>query len=392
MNAHLPAPVMSLYGQDAPMTDNEVIPDLTGPNISLGAPQTISRTSRAAAASARPSSDLAALGLRSATIGNGTSAMAPQDSANVSSARRFLAGFLALMGKKHVTVAPSSSPPAPSNINPLVQLGGDTSASMDSSPLVVPVELLDSDTLCLAESELQPAIMHRYMASVALLQKRVLVRGLLSHQCCIDLIEREDLGDADLILDVDTAVTFASLAALPSQIDAMLARLTRLSWRYSHTLVVFEAYPTRFKKLRRDLSIAEACQTKKAGSAIRLAFATTVEEAASYARYYGDDAEARDTTQGALWGAREWLDFDEQEGEYDLAGVDGMNAFAASIILSQMRLDDFLDTGPEDRVQYFGPYVGHDRLVRFNEELQMRAQAVELTSSSPSSHEASMSI
>lgn len=39
-----------------------------------------------------------------------------------------------------------------------------------------------------------------------------------------------------------------------------------------------------------------------------------------------------------------------------------MNMFAASIILSQMSLDYFLDTSPQDRVQYFGPYVGHDRL------------------------------
>ena len=78
-----------------------------------------------------------------------------------------------------------------------------------------------------------------------------------------------------------------------------------------------------------------------------------------------------------------------------------MNTFAASIILSQMSLDDFLDTSPEDRVQYFGPYVGHDRLVssmairrsrclstlqaRFNEELEKRARAVQMASSPPGS-------
>lgn len=80
-----------------------------------------------------------------------------------------------------------------------------------------------------------------------------------------------------------------------------------------------------------------------------------------------------------------------------------MNTFAASIILSQMSLGEFLHTSPEDRVQYFGPYIGHDRLVssmamrgsccssalqvRFNEELAKRTSIVQLTSSSPVSNE-----
>ncbi|TFY68590.1 hypothetical protein EVJ58_g926 [Rhodofomes roseus] len=385
-------------------------------NISRGLPSAISRTPRTTAASAHCAEDRDDLRFPGSTSAENTAPVmvAHTQSVNVSSARRSLAEFLALMGKKGMTIAPSSSPPVPgpSNIELRMQSGGETIESLDSSIVVIPAEVLGPDTLCLPESGLRPAAMHRYLASVALLQKRALVRDLSSRECCIDLVEREDLGDADLILDSDTAVAFASLAALPSQVDSMLARLTRLSWRYSHILMVFEAYPNSLsfksdlgsprpvpypffaavikavKKLRRDLSIAEACQTKKAGSAIRFAFATSVEEAALYVRYSGDDAEARDTAQGALWGAREWLDFDEQEGECDLAGVDGMNAFAASIILSQMSLDDFLDTSPEDRVQYFGPYVGHDRLVRFNEELQRRAQAV--MSSSPSSHGATV--
>ncbi|KZT72907.1 hypothetical protein DAEQUDRAFT_552793 [Daedalea quercina L-15889] len=341
-------------------------------------------------------------------------AASPRRSATTPSVRHSLAEFLSLMGNKAVTSALGSSPPAagPSEVVSPAHSSNEAPEPMGITVPVVPAGLLGSDTLCLPEAGLQPATVHRYMASVALLQKRALFR-CLSSECCVDLIEREDLGDADLILDPETAVSFTSLAALPAQVDTVLARLTRLSWRYSRILLVLQAYPDSLsfkrdlasprpvpypfsaavmkavKKLRRDLNIAEACETKKAGSAVCFAFALSVEEAASYARSFGDDAEAMDTTQGALWGSREWLDFDEQEGESDLAGVEGMNAFAASIILSQMSLDDFLDTSPEDRVQYFGPYVGHERLVRFNEELQRRAQAVELTPSSPNSYEAS---
>ena len=140
-----------------------------------------------------------------------------------------------------------------------------------------------------------------------------------------------------MILDPDTAVVFTSLAALPSQAGTVLERLTRLSWRYRHILLVFEAYPDSLsyrndptssrvmpypfsaavvkaaKKLRRDVNIAKACETMRADSSISYSYALTVGEAASYARLYGDNAQARDTTQGALWGTREWLDIDEQE-------------------------------------------------------------------------------
>ena len=205
------------------------------------------------------------------------------------------------------------------------------------SCFTVPAELLDSDVLVLPDSGLRPTTVHRYIASMALLQKRALVRSLASPECHVELIEREYLGDADLILDPDTAVVYVSLAALPSQADAVLARLTRLSWRYSYTLLVLEAYPESLssrcnpasprvlpypfspavvkaaKKLRRDVNIATACETMCNGSSISFAYALAVEEAALYARIFGDRAQARDTTRGALWGTREWLDFDEQE-------------------------------------------------------------------------------
>jgi hypothetical protein len=43
--------------------------------------------------------------------------------------------------------------------------------------------------------------------------------------------------------------------------------------------------------------------------------------------------------------------------------MDGMNAFAASIILYQETLQDFLDLAAETRVLEFGQLVGTERVV-----------------------------
>lgn len=40
-----------------------------------------------------------------------------------------------------------------------------------------------------------------------------------------------------------------------------------------------------------------------------------------------------------------------------------MNAFVASIILSHMPLEEFLDIAPEQRLQYFAGLVGAERIV-----------------------------
>ena len=46
---------------------------------------------------------------------------------------------------------------------------------------------------------------------------------------------------------------------------------------------------------------------------MNVAFADSVDEAAAYARSFGDIAEERDVTQGAIWGQREWLDSEISE-------------------------------------------------------------------------------
>ena len=76
-----------------------------------------------------------------------------------------------------------------------------------------------------------------------------------------------------------------------------------------------------------------------------------------------------------------------------------MNPFVASIILSQVPLEDFLDKLPEVRVQEYGGLVGWKRVVRpvrhagsqllrylqdrFNGEIARRLVSIQLPPSSP---------
>jgi hypothetical protein len=78
---------------------------------------------------------------------------------------------------------------------------------------------------------------------------------------------------------------------------------------YAYTLPIVKA----LKKLKRDLCIAETCGTKRNATVIQYAFADTVEEAALFARLYGDWCERDDRSHGAIWGSRDWLDADVLE-------------------------------------------------------------------------------
>ncbi|KZT30993.1 hypothetical protein NEOLEDRAFT_1238155 [Neolentinus lepideus HHB14362 ss-1] len=268
-------------------------------------------------------------------------------------------------------------------------------------PVCVPGELVDHTTLAMPVNWSRPSSVHRYMASLDLIQKRGLVRYLQSDFCAIDLVERDTLGDADIIVDPDTCIIFVSLPALPAQCEGTVQKLNTLSWRYRNVLIIFEAFPavraygtaTRTNapsfelnvfsapvvkavgKLRRDLGIAEACQKRRACSAVHSAFALSVEEAAIFARLFGNMADAADTSQGAIWGDRTWLDVDA-EGEYYLAASEGMNPFCAALVLSQVTLDDFLEAEPEQRMQ-FAPWIGEERITQFNQEIALRLQAME---------------
>ncbi|KAI1793183.1 hypothetical protein LXA43DRAFT_886164 [Ganoderma leucocontextum] len=334
------------------------------------------------------------------------------------SARQSLAQYLALCGK-----VSSLQPDASNPTFPMTHETGASELTLHEARATsscghrdAPTELFDGRTLLLPEHYTRPGTGHTYMASLSLVQKRALVRALAAC-CAVDIVERECPGDSsanpdseDLILDCNTAVLFASLELLPARAAGLLALLTRLSWRYAHLLVVFECYPSAWdysgdatrttadervasvwsppvvkavRNLKRDLAIAEGLQTKCEASVVEYAFANSPAEAAAFARTYGDSAEARDATSGDVWGQRLWLTHEERDGEYDLCGVDGMNLFASCLLLSQVSLEDFLETTPEERLLEYGTLVGVDRIVRFNAEMARRLDVMRLPPSSP---------
>ncbi|KAG6885124.1 hypothetical protein C0993_005702 [Termitomyces sp. T159_Od127] len=267
-----------------------------------------------------------------------------------------------------------------------------------------PPELYDDKTVQMPLNLPRPQTIHKYMASIDLLQKRVLVRSLAS-ECLVDLVERDSLGGADLIIDPHTAVVFICLFSLPAHCNKLLDRLSAQSWRYKRILIVFEAYRESLsfrqgqkqgladpkldlnaytppivkaiKRFRRDLAIAEGCGKKSIACEVWCAFPNSVNEAATYARLFGDEAERADCTTGVLWGNREWLDADESEDEKDLALFSGMNHFSAAIVLCQMTFQAFLDVGPEERLAMIGPLIGDDAITVFNLEIEERMQVID---------------
>lgn len=202
----------------------------------------------------------------------------------------------------------------------------------------VPADIIDKNTIVLPEKRESPQSIHRYMASLDFIQKHALVRSLRSENCAVELVERHDLGDVDLIVDPYCAIIFLSIFMLPAKCDAVVESIALQSWRFSSLLVIFEAYPEKcskkisknrtptsrssglyaytppiikaIKKFRRDIDIADACGKKRPGSQVLCAFAGTVDEAALLSRLYGDRVEAQDDTSGAIWGERTWLTVD----------------------------------------------------------------------------------
>ncbi|KAI6023415.1 hypothetical protein EDC04DRAFT_2726157 [Pisolithus marmoratus] len=302
------------------------------------------------------------------------------------SARDLFATFIGLRNKGVVPM-PASSPDRPET--PRVQ---KAPVLAKSPPRTTPEEVIDQNTVLLPAHWVDATITHRYMASLSLIQKRALVQELQGDACRVTLVERCSLGGCDIIVDPDRAIIFASLFALPTQIEALAERISGESWRYNEILVVFEAYPSArscrakdkngdrdglgpyaysppivkaTKRLRRIVSIAEGCGTKDKRCSVIWAFANGIEEAAKMVRCFGEEACARamQDVAGELWGEREWLEEEETEGEADLAGVEGMNAFAAFVMLYGRTLEDVLDMSPESRAEEFGGLVGQERVV-----------------------------
>ncbi|KAG6849252.1 hypothetical protein H0H93_010001 [Arthromyces matolae] len=285
-------------------------------------------------------------------------------------------------------------------IEPLVALAHERISRPQD--FTAPVEVYDNKTVRKPSCGLQPQAVHKYLASLDLLQKRVLVQSFASGECLVELVERSSLAGADLIIDPHTAVIFTCLLSLPAHAAMLIERLSQQSWRYQRILVVFEGYPESkswkqhqklneplpqlnaytppilkaIKRFRRDLNIQEGCGKKSSACDIWCAFADSVNEAATYARLFGDEAERADTTGGALWENRDWLDLDESEDEMDLVSLQGMNCFSAAVILCQMKLQAFLDMTPDERLELLGPLVGMDTMTICNMDIAQRIGVV----------------
>ncbi|KAJ7273098.1 hypothetical protein C8J57DRAFT_1316705, partial [Mycena rebaudengoi] len=253
----------------------------------------------------------------------------------------------------------------------------------DPSHHSVPHTVYDRSTIRLPPTWDSPSTVHRYIVSIELVQKQALVRSLRSPTCLVNLVERDSMFGADIILDPHSAVIFTNLLQ---------------SWCYSRLLVVFEAYPASHSyqakasknklfaysppivkalgKLRRNIGISEGCGTKRRDCEVTYAFADTVDEAAMFTRHFSDFAEANDESRGILWGDQ-WLEDDVPEGEQELTQADGMNLFAAFVILCQMDLEDFLDLEPQARIEKFADFVGLERIMVLNQVIQNRLETMQ---------------
>lgn len=204
---------------------------------------------------------------------------------------------------------------------------------------------------------------HRYIASLSLIQKRILT-SKLTNEYSIELVERASAStpyslhqaqahqaqtqtqrEPDLVLDPLSCILLYPLAHLPSSSDhtVLLTDICRLSWSYSRITILFEAYsgwksfrPPRpqagdidsdsmepypftppvvkaVRALRVGLSMSE--EEKDEACHVSFGFARCVEECAGLIRSVGECAEEMAWAEGlgAVWDDRQWLTAEEWE-------------------------------------------------------------------------------
>ncbi|KAJ7221744.1 hypothetical protein GGX14DRAFT_671147 [Mycena pura] len=316
--------------------------------------------------------------------------------------------FAKLRAKKVSMLDPDSHPEIPQD-----------GADVQEPPRSIPEDIYAPSTIRLPLIWDPPTSPHRYMVSMDVIQKQSFLRSLRSRACTVDVVERETLGGVDIILDPHSAIIFSNLLVLPFECADLVKRIAQQSWLYSRLLILFEAYPVEHsyqcktssdrpsalfaytppvlkavRKLRRDLDIMSGCGTKRAECLVQHAFANTVDETAKFTRFFGDFVQANDEYHGMLWGDRTWLEDDIPEvlsvvaslvwlltlwikGETELAAVDGMNRFAAFVILCQIDLGDFLEFSAEERMAKFGDCIGLERMMLLNQVIEQRLQAMQ---------------
>ena len=209
------------------------------------------------------------------------------------------------------------------------------------SPRAMPTGLMDPNTLSLPEEWILRPTRHRYIASLDVIQKTILLKHLTSVDCNVELVERETsaTNGVDLIIDLDTAVLFVPLALLPVMSEALVETVSRLSWDYSRLVIIFEAFssslcyrrdknepgtgltPYAFspaivkavRNFKRTLAIKDGMTTgnKRREVEVRYAYARNVGEAARFARMVGDMGGMASATQ--LESDQDWLTDDFHE-------------------------------------------------------------------------------
>ena len=237
---------------------------------------------------------------------------------------------------EYLTIIAKKRLPGPSHHTPLTS--PTFSEQQRVSPPLFDIEQLlwelTNLTTPVPPMQTPPLRNHRYLSSVEILQDRSLMCALRHDWLRIDLLEREWLNGADLVFDCHTALIFSPLHLLSSDSRSLKGRLGSLSWKYTRLAVVFKLYGDSvsglkypqnerghgdlsariirsFKKLCRDIAIAESYGEKRPQTDIQMYFARSDEQAATMARTLGDMAESR--SQWGPWDDRLWLGTDEQE-------------------------------------------------------------------------------
>ncbi|KAI0348170.1 hypothetical protein BDW22DRAFT_1416471 [Trametopsis cervina] len=312
------------------------------------------------------------------------------------SAKQSLEAFMRLRSKKVDAI---------SNSIPSIAVDTVMTAPVAESTAAEFPDVLSESVLLPPDQSFLPDSWHRYLASLDCIQMLGLTRALSSSECKVQLVERETLDGADILVDPYNAIVIFSLQTLPSQSESLKARVNDLSWRFSQILIIFETVPLTesglsekattinhfsppfvkaVKRFKRDLEIAEACLDKRGGVRVQFAFPMSSYFAARTIRRWGHIVQTQDRSNGQIWDDRHWLSIDEEDpDERDLAALEGMNVFAAAVILSRNSLDAFLDKPAEQRSEEFANLIGHDRINAFNKLIARRIEAMQLPSSSP---------
>ncbi|KAL5494588.1 hypothetical protein ACEPAI_49 [Sanghuangporus weigelae] len=341
-----------------------------------------------------------------------------------------LSSFLLLRGRRDL---PNVSPivPGPAKLpekdiapeeGPIDTSGQDFSFQTHHR---TPEDLLaDTRAFVIPEHWKTPITQQTYLVSLDFVQQRRLVCSLES-SCAVRLVERDSItpmpstadagpptpkahsADISLILGPHSAVVFFPLSSLPSRsaYKILLDALAAYSWRFSNMLLVLIAFPRSHliratnptkasndmpssysppaikaaRRVRRDLALREGTGEKRTGCALELAFADDAEQAAKLVRVFGDLV-----LQGSQIDFNAYIGEEEQEGERDLAEVEGMNTFCAAMILQCCTLEEFLQMLPNERTEGLADLIGLERIEHVNTILSSRMPEMDVELPSPS--------